>query len=241
MTENQSRVLKLVMAGILLFSMFVVAREGAAYVFSNKVLESETGPAAGEERICIVIDAGHGGADPGKVGINGALEKDVNLEIALMLKKFLEAEDFTVVMTREDENGLYDENASNKKVQDMKRRLEIIEKADPALVVSIHQNSYHEEYVKGAQVFYYATSEKGRKLADILQEQLALLDPENKRQAKGNDSYYLLKKTGKPIVIVECGFLSNQKEAEKLMASLYQEKLAWNIHMGVVKYLNSAG
>ena len=108
MTENQSRVLKLVMAGILLFSMFVVAREGAAYVFSNKVLESETGPAAGEERICIVIDAGHGGADPGKVGINGALEKDVNLEIALMLKKFLEAEDFTVVMTREDENGLYD-------------------------------------------------------------------------------------------------------------------------------------
>lgn len=240
MTENQSRVLKLVMAGILLFSMFVVAREGAAYVFSNRVLESETGQAAEKERICVVIDAGHGGADPGKVGINGALEKDVNLEIALMLKKFLEAEDLTVVMTREDENGLYDENASNKKVQDMKRRLEIIEKADPALVVSIHQNSYHEEYVKGAQVFYYATSEKSRELADILQEQLALLDPENKRQAKGNDSYYLLKKTGKPIVIVECGFLSNQKEAEKLVTSLYQEKLAWNIHMGVMKYLSQA-
>ncbi len=240
MTENQSRVLKLVMAGILLFSMFVVAREGAAYVFSNRVLESETGQAAEKERICVVIDAGHGGADPGKVGINGALEKDVNLEIALMLKKFLEAEDLTVVMTREDENGLYDENASNKKVQDMKRRLEIIEKADPALVVSIHQNSYHEEYVKGAQVFYYATSEKSRELADILQEQLALLDPENKRQAKGNDSYYLLKKTGKPIVIVECGFLSNQKEAEKLVTSVYQEKLAWNIHMGVMKYLSQA-
>lgn len=240
MTENQSRVLKLVMAGILLFSMFVVAREGAAYVFSNRVLESETGQVAEKERICVVIDAGHGGADPGKVGINGALEKDVNLEIALMLKKFLEAEDLTVVMTREDENGLYDENASNKKVQDMKRRLEIIEKADPALVVSIHQNSYHEEYVKGAQVFYYATSEKSRELADILQEQLALLDPENKRQAKGNDSYYLLKKTGKPIVIVECGFLSNQKEAEKLVTSVYQEKLAWNIHMGVMKYLSQA-
>lgn len=201
MSEDQSRVLKLVMAGILLFSMFVVAREGAAYVFSEKIRASVS--EEGKDQVCVVIDAGHGGADPGKVGINDALEKDINLEIALILKKFLEAEDIRVVMTREDENGLYDEGASNKKVQDMKRRLAIIEEADPELVVSIHQNSYHEEYVKGAQVFFYQTSERSRVLADILQEQLALLDPENKRQAKGNDSYYLLKKTGKPIVIVE--------------------------------------
>lgn len=201
MSEDQSRVLKLVMAGILLFSMFVVAREGAAYVFSEKIRASVS--EEGKDQVCVVIDAGHGGADPGKVGINDALEKDINLEIALILKKFLEAEDIRVVMTREDENGLYDEGASNKKVQDMKRRLAIIEEADPELVVSIHQNSYHEEYVKGAQVFFYQTSERSKALADILQEQLALLDPENKRQAKGNDSYYLLKKTGKPIVIVE--------------------------------------
>ena len=108
-------------------------------------------------------------------------------------------------------------------------------------MVSIHQNSYHEEYVKGAQVFFYQTSERSRVLADILQEQLALLDPENKRQAKGNDSYYLLKKTGKPIVIVECGFLSNSEEAGRLITPVYQERLAWNIHMGIMKYLNSAG
>lgn len=239
MSEDQSRVLKLVMAGILLFSMFVVAREGAAYVFSEKIRASAS--EEGKDQVCVVIDAGHGGADPGKVGINNALEKDINLEIALILKKFLEAEDIRVVMTREDENGLYDEGASNKKVQDMKRRLAIIEEADPELVVSIHQNSYHEEYVKGAQVFFYQTSERSRVLADILQEQLALLDPENKRQAKGNDSYYLLKKTGKPIVIVECGFLSNSEEAGRLITPVYQERLAWNIHMGIMKYLNSAG
>lgn len=239
MSEDQSRVLKLVMAGILLFSMFVVAREGAAYVFSEKIRASVS--EEGKDQVCVVIDAGHGGADPGKVGINNALEKDINLEIALILKKFLEAEDIRVVMTREDENGLYDEGASNKKVQDMKRRLAIIEEADPELVVSIHQNSYHEEYVKGAQVFFYQTSERSRVLADILQEQLALLDPENKRQAKGNDSYYLLKKTGKPIVIVECGFLSNREEAEKLSSALFQEKMAWNIHMGIMKYLNRNG
>ena len=239
MSEDQSRVLKLVMAGILLFSMFVVAREGAAYVFSEKIRASVS--EEGKDQVCVVIDAGHGGADPGKVGINDALEKDINLEIALILKKFLETEDIRVVMTREDENGLYDEGASNKKVQDMKRRLAIIEEADPELVVSIHQNSYHEEYVKGAQVFFYQTSERSRVLADILQEQLALLDPENKRQAKGNDSYYLLKKTGKPIVIVECGFLSNSEEAGRLITPVYQERLAWNIHMGIMKYLNSAG
>jgi N-acetylmuramoyl-L-alanine amidase len=233
MTENQQRVLHLLMAGLLLFSMFVIAKESALYVSSFQTEEAK------KEQLCVVIDAGHGGSDPGKVGINNALEKDINLQIAGMLKKFLEAEDIRVVMTREDENGLYDENASNKKVQDMKRRLEIIEEADPVLVVSIHQNSYHEEYVKGAQVFYYATSEKSKGLAELLQQELIELDTENTRQAKGNDSYYLLKKTGKPIVIVECGFLSNRAEAEKLTTEYYQEKLAWNIHMGIMKYINA--
>ncbi|MBD5546438.1 MAG: N-acetylmuramoyl-L-alanine amidase [Lachnospiraceae bacterium] len=218
------------MVGILMFSMFVVARESAVYVNSTKVEE--------KKNICVVIDAGHGGADPGKVGINDQLEKDINLQIAQMLKQFLQDEGITVVMTREGDGGLYDENASNKKVQDMKKRLEIIEEADPVLVVSIHQNSYHEEYVKGAQVFYYETSQNSMQLAKIIQEQLRILDPENKREARGNDSYFLLKKTSKPIVIVECGFLSNNEEAAELSTPLYQEKMAWNIHMGVMKYLN---
>lgn len=230
MTNNQNTILKLVMAGILMFSMFVVAREGAIYVNSAQVEEKKS--------ICVVIDAGHGGADPGKVGINDQLEKDINLQIAQLLKQFLQAEGITVIMTREGDGGLYDENASNKKVQDMKRRLAIIEEANPVLVVSIHQNSYHEEYVKGAQVFYYETSQDSRQLASIIQEQLRILDPENKREAKGNDSYFLLKKTSKPIVIVECGFLSNSEEAAELSTPLYQEKMAWNIHMGIMQYLN---
>lgn len=230
MTNNQNRILKLVMVAILMFSMFVVAREGAVYVTSTQVEEKKS--------ICVVIDAGHGGADPGKVGINDQLEKDINLEIAQMLKQFLQAEGITVVMTREGDGGLYDENASNKKVQDMRRRLAIIEEADPVLIVSIHQNSYHEEYVKGAQVFYYETSQNSKQLAEIIQEQLRSLDPDNKRGAKGNDSYFLLKKTSKPIAIVECGFLSNREEAAELSTPLYQEKMAWNIHMGIMKYLN---
>lgn len=229
MTESRNCILRLVMAGILLVSMFVVAGKGAIYVDSIKVERK------GE--ICIVIDAGHGGADPGKVGVNGELEKDINLHIAMLLKQFLEAEGFEVVMTREDDTGLYDEHASNKKVQDMKRRIEVIEKADPALVISIHQNSYHEEYVKGAQVFYYETGQESKLLAEFIQEELRKLDAENKRQAKGNNSYYLLKKTSKPIVIVECEFLSNTDEAKKLSQQFYQEKSAWSIYMGVMKYL----
>ncbi len=221
------------MVGILMVSMFVLAREGAVYVTSLQV--------ENKSRACVVIDAGHGGSDPGKVGINNQLEKEINLKIAEILKDFLQAEGIEVVMTRESDAGLYDEGASNKKVQDMKRRLEIIEKADPVIVVSIHQNSYHEEYVKGAQVFYYTTSESSRQLAEVIQEQLRSLDPDNRREAKGNDSYFLLKKTSKPIVIVECGFLSNREEAEKLSSALFQEKMAWNIHMGIMKYLNRNG
>ena len=157
MSDKYQRVLQFIMAGILLVSMFFVAREGAVYVSTMQVEK--------QEKICVVVDAGHGGVDPGKVGVNDQLEKDINLKIAKLLKQFLQAEGIEVIMTREGEKGLYDEDASNKKVQDMKRRLEIIEASDAVMVVSIHQNSYHEEYVKGGQVFYYSTSEKSRQLA----------------------------------------------------------------------------
>ena len=137
------------------------------------------------------------------------MEKDVNLQIVLRLKRYLEEAGLKVVLTRSGDEGLYDENTSNKKVQDMKRRIEIIDGAGADLAVSIHQNSYPEESVHGAQVFYYETSAEGKRLAEYLQDALReLVDPENKRQVKANTSYYLLKKTSTPLVIAECGFLS---------------------------------
>lgn len=182
--------------------------------------------------------APHGGIDPGKIGINGAEEKDINLAITQRVRQYLEVQDIVVIMTRETEDGLYDEDASNKKVQDMKRRIAKIEEAAPVLTVSIHQNSYPEEYVHGAQVFYYQNSTQGQQLAEKLQESLVQrLDPENHRQIKANNSYYLLKKTGTPIVIVECGFLSNRAEAEKLCTEEYQDKVAWAIQMGILQFL----
>ena len=189
----------------------------------------------------VVIDAGHGGKDPGKVGVNDVLEKDLNLQIAEKLKKFLEASDVEVVMTRTTDTGLYDENASNKKVQDMKQRIQIIEEAQPDIAVSIHQNSYDEEYVKGAQVFYYGGSAAGEYAAGLIQDRLVKeLDSENHRTSRANESYYLLKKTGRPLVIVECGFLSNAEEAAELSDDYYQEKLAWHIHMALMQYLNQS-
>lgn len=223
----------MIMGGLLVVSMLALAKEAAVYTASKAVQEQD-------EKYCVVIDAGHGGIDPGKVGINGAKEKDINLSIALKVKQFLEANDVQVVLTRDTDEGLYDADASNQKVQDMKRRVSIIEETAPSVTVSIHQNSYPEEYVHGAQVFYYETSAEGKKLAEILQTRLVDdVDHENKRQIKANDSYYLLKKTPTPIVIVECGFLSNQEEAEKLCSELYQEKVAWAIHLGILQYLNS--
>jgi len=213
-------------------SMLFIGKETASYVGSASIKIQQP---------CVVIDAGHGGEDPGKVGINGALEKDINLQIALLVKQYLEQNDIRVVMTREDENSLNDANASNKKVQDMKRRIALIEEAAPLLTVSIHQNSYPEEYVHGAQVFYYEGSTQGKQLAEVIQNQFVKrVDPENKRQIKANDSYYLLKKTQTPIVIVESGFLSNQAEAEKLCTREYQERTAWAIHMGILQYLNGS-
>lgn len=236
MSEFQNKLLTMVMGVLLVVSMLAVAKEAADYaeVSGRNVV-------VGEKKPCVVIDPGHGGDDPGKVGINGALEKDLNLEIARLVKQYLEANDIEVVMTRETGDGLYDADASNKKVQDMKRRIAIIDEAAPVVTVSIHQNSYPEEYVHGAQVFFYTGSKEGQELAESIQKRIvAKVDPENKRQVKANDSYYLLKKTGTPIVIVECGFLSNQEEADKLSAKAYQEKLAWSIYMGIIQYLNGA-
>lgn len=186
---------------ILLLAAFGFAlRGGVRQAASNRVLTEKTE----REKPCVVIDAGHGGADPGKVGVDGSLEKDINLKIAKKLALFLTAADVDVVLTRETDAGLYDENVSNKKVQDMKNRVALIEEKKPALTVSIHQNSYHEEYVHGAQVFYYEGSQESREIAECMQRVLAeQIDPDNARQAKANDSYYLLKKTSTPIVIVE--------------------------------------
>jgi len=221
--------LELIMSIVILVCACILAKTSAIYV---------TGRQVEKQKDWIVVDAGHGGFDSGKIGVNGELEKDINLQVALKLKKTLEDMGMSVIMTREDDQGLYDENASNKKAQDLQRRCDLINQEKPLMTISIHQNSYTSPEIKGAQVFYYTTSTESQKLAEILQKTLIeQVDPQNHREAKANDSYYLLKKTDSVIVIVECGFLSNPQEAEKLSDEEYQQKMADAICTGINKYL----
>ncbi len=229
--KRRSRIIGLGMAVLVLAS--------ACYFARGSFWEQAGGEGQKADGRLVILDAGHGGNDPGKISVDGTQEKDLNLEIAKKLKELLEQQDIEVVMTREEDQGLYDENASNKKAQDMKRRCELINTEQPACVVSIHQNSYHEESIHGAQVFYYGTSKESQSLAELIQAELIrFVDPENHRQAKANDTYYLLKKTQAPVVIVECGFLSNWEENGKLKDEGYQDQLVWAIHMGIMRYLN---
>ena len=218
---------------------FLSWQAGSLAAAGVQFIHAENG--SGEKKKYIVcVDPGHGGTDPGKVGINGQLEKDINLAIAKKLKTYLEASDVTVVLTRDKDMGLYSSGDAHKKMADMRKRCQLIEEVKPDLVISIHQNSYHEEAIRGGQVFYYKTSVRGKKLAQILQERFDyVLGDANKRQAKANDNYYLLLHVKEPIIIIaECGFLSNWEEAEKLETKEYQDRLAWTLHMGIMEYLN---
>lgn len=194
------------------------------------------------EQVTIVLDAGHGGFDPGKIGVNEVLEKDINLSITYKLKGFLEQEGIKVILTREDDNGLYKPGDWDKKRVDMSKRVAIINSSDALFAVSIHQNSFSQESSRGAQVFYHQNSVQGKILAETIQERVKqTMNDGNHRLAKANGSYYMLRYTRCPLVIVECGFLSNWREAGLLSEDSYQEKIAQAIHLGIIDYINNLG
>ncbi|HHV09399.1 MAG TPA: N-acetylmuramoyl-L-alanine amidase [Clostridiales bacterium] len=215
---------------ILLTGLFLYKEgDGVKYLLSDK-----------SRKITVVLDAGHGNFDPGKIGINKAVEKDINLSITYKLKALLEDNGINVVMTRTDDNCLCKKSDTDKKRADMKRRVSIINSSGALIAVSIHQNSFTQESSRGAQVFYYQNSEKGQILAEMIQDSIkGYIKDGNHRLAKANSSYYLLRYSNCPLVIVECGFLSNRAEAELLCTDAYQDKMAWAIHLGIIEYINS--
>lgn len=182
----------------------------------------------------IVLDAGHGASDGGAVGISGALEKDINLKITTRLKKLLEKTGATVIVTREDDLPI-----AETKREDMKKRKSLKENSGADIFVSIHMNKFSQPKYSGAQVFY-AKDEKSKMLGeDIQSEMKSILNPENNRVAKQTDgSIYILKESTVPSVIVECGFLSNPDEEKLLTQSDYQDKVAWSVYSGILKYFD---
>ncbi len=207
-----------------ILGMIVVSRKLSLLVSNENVQAKDR---------TVVIDAGHGGKDPGKVGVNDVLEKDLNLQIAKKVQVILENQGIQVVMTREDDS--MEEN----KVADMKKRVSLINETKPLIAVSIHQNSYSQEDIRGAQVFYYKHSKEGKEAAEMMQEELRTVDETNQREIKENSTFYMLKKTEVPTIIVECGFLSNAQEADQLKDEGYQQKLAEAICSGITKWLDS--
>lgn len=222
--------LELLMACLLLVSFLILSKQAAQVAGTMKTTDSSK---------TILVDAGHGGADPGMIGVGGLEEKGINLQIAMKLREILEKKGFTVIMTREEDKGLYDEESRNQKAQDMQRRIEMVKDCKPVLCISIHQNSYQDSAVYGPQVFYYEDSAQGKSLAELIQEKLNTgLNVKRPRVAKGNKTYYLLKRSESVLNIVECGFLTNPQEAELLQTEEYQLKVADAISEGIEAYLN---
>ena len=182
----------------------------------------------------IVIDAGHGGRDGGAVGSTGVTESELNLAFSLKLKEMCEDYGFKVVLTRKDMNGLYSLFASNKKKSEMQKRQEIIEKAKPDVMVSIHMNSFSASS-SGAQCFYASGNEAGRELASSVQETLSTEIEHTGTSAKVGD-FYVLNCTDYPSVLVECGFLSNPDEERKLCDEDYQSNFCRLLLYGILDY-----
>lgn len=208
------------------------------YITYGKVKKTISSPAINK---VVIIDAGHGGRDAGASGQSGTQEKDINLSISKKLKQYIEEGGGVAIMIREDDSGLYSIDSPNKKREDLKNRKQIIKDSGADIFVSIHLNSFPASQYFGAQVFYFEGSPTGEMLAKILQEELRrTLDRNNDRAAKSSRSYYILKDNDIPSVIVECGFLSNPKEEQLLKQSSYQEKIAWGIYIGILRYFSEA-
>ena len=221
--------------------MAVVVVFSAAVGLCVQVLAAPRSVSAFDNALCVVLDAGHGGIDGGVVGKNtGVKESDLNLEIVYKLKTSLEDMGFRVELTRKTDAGLYGTTAKGFKKRDMQRRKEIIAEADPALVISIHQNYYPTRSTRGGQVFYSKEQAGSGKLAVGLQGELNALYAKEGARARvaTSGNFFMLECADCPSVIVECGFLSNAEDERLLSDETWQKTLAETLAGGVMSYFS---
>jgi len=199
---------------------------------------------AGEnDKRTVVIDAGHGGEDPGAIGANGAYEKNLNMEIALEVGKCLKDEGYAVVYTRVDDRLLYSENENIRglrKISDLKNRCKIAAEYPNSIFVSIHMNSYGDSRYSGLQVYYAEKNADSKRLASSIQSTVKRdLQAENNRVIKPGKDMYVLENVDNVAVLVECGFITNSDECEKLSQKEYQKQLSSSIVCGIIEYIGS--
>ncbi len=226
--------LQLTLAVLLIVAVFIGAYAGLA-------------PAQPADRLTvagkgILLDPGHGGEDGGTAAVDGTLEKNINLAVALNLRDMLAVCGYPVSMTRETDISIHDDgcvSAREKKVSDMHKRLTLYNQS--ALVVSIHQNHFAASQYAGAQVFYSGNKMQSQALAQSIQQRIVgELQPDNTRQIKkATDGIYLLHHAQPPAILVECGFLSNVEECKKLCTPSYQQAIASAVFAGLMDYWNT--
>jgi N-acetylmuramoyl-L-alanine amidase len=214
-----------------------------------KYTSSDSGFSTAVPTVVVVIDPGHGGEDGGASGTNGVYEKTLNLAIAKILCSQLLAGGIPAVLTREEDKMLYDkygelsDYSRHKKTYDLRNRLRMTEEYEEPVFVSIHMNSFSISKYNGLQVFYSTNDESSKILADMVQSTVRnYIQPNNNRETKRADSsIYLLDRLTCPAVLVECGFISNQEECEKLCNVIYQLELAAAIYVAIAEYLAAQG
>jgi N-acetylmuramoyl-L-alanine amidase len=192
----------------------------------------------------VIVDAGHGGDDGGAIGIDGTVEKDINLDIALKLEKILKFYGFNVIMTRTQDVMTCDDGLDSlrkRKISDIHNRFELMRKNPDAIFISVHQNKFEDSSQHGTQVFYSGNDERSKELAEAIQTSVTLtLQRKNDRVVKKSGSgIYLLYHAKIPAVLVECGFISNSDEVKKLKDESYRMKLAILIADGLLKYISN--
>ena len=217
--------------GFLFFSGIFVLLMLILCAIGNYVSSEKTKSVIGKQAYTVVLDAGHGGEDGGASSDDGVFEKDLNLAIALDVGAYLESCGISVVYTRTEDILLYDKNTNyqgRKKILDLAARLKIARSYENALFVSIHMNAFPQKQYSGLQVYYSSHHPLSQSLAAAVQENARkYLDSANKRKIKKADSsIYLLDRLEKPAILIECGFLSNDQEAQRLSSREYQKQLA---------------
>ena len=192
----------------------------------------------------IVLDAGHGGIDGGCTTAEGVPEKGINLNILLDLRTLLEVSGFEVHVTRDTDRSIHDkgvEGIANQKSSDMDNRLAILNEPENAVCLSIHQNQFTDPRYSGAQMFFSDTNDRSESLAQMLQTQFQTLQPTNSREIKRcGKELFLCYYCEHPMVMAECGFLSNPEEAALLTTEEYQQKVAFTLYSGLMQWLASA-
>ena len=225
-------VLSAILISILTFGMQISIKEK-----EQLTLETTSTPSSNKT---VVIDAGHGSPDEGAESSNGTTEAQINLKIALKVQNLLEQTGCTVILTRSDNNAIYDLDSKTlrqKKVSDIKNRVKIGNESSADIFVSIHLNKIPQQQYYGWQCFFNSKNENSKPLAEHLQENLnESIQKENKRVAMNLNTVYIMKNVEIPISIVECGFLSNPEEEKQLQEDEYQNRLAWGIYNGITDY-----